>query len=80
MLLQELARMRPEKKQEAIADLVKQSRGPANGQVSWLDHELSVYEAQYKMTTAQMKAAFKRGEIGDTPDVARWLVLSRERG
>ena len=76
MLLRDLAAQTPEQR----AEWVKKVRGPANGQMSSLDLKIKVLEDQYGMSTADMKAAFKRGDLEDTADIARWLVLARVRG
>lgn len=62
---------------DEIRELVQCSREPVNEQVR---AKLAEYEEQYGMTTAEMKAAFKNGRLNDTPDIARWLVLSRLSG
>lgn len=77
MLLRDLAKMAPEQKKRAVADLVRRSREPANGAV---DAKLAELEQQYGMTTAEMHAKLKAGQIGDTPDTARWLALASLRG
>ena len=39
--------------------------------------KLKLLETQYGMTTAEMKAKFRAGDLEDTPDIARWLILAR---
>ena len=76
MLLRELAAQTPEQR----AEWVKKVRAAPNGQATELDQDIRALEDQYGMSTADMKAAFKRGDLEDTADIAEWLVLARLRG
>ena len=80
MLLRDLAKLSPQKKQEALAELVERSRQPPNGQLTALYEILGTFEAKYGMSTDDMIEKFRAGELEDTPDIARWLVLSKARG
>lgn len=42
-----------------------------------LDEELQEFEKKHGMTTSEMLEAFKRGDVGDTPEIAEWLMLAR---
>ena len=76
MKLQTLAKMSPAEREEALASIVSASMGPRNGQMSWADVKVADFEKKYDMTTEQMRAGFRAGTIGDTPDIAQWLILA----
>ncbi len=52
----------------------------ANGVPESLDAAITALEARYEMSSSTMLAKWKRGELRDTADFARWLVLLRARG
>lgn len=80
MKLRTLAEMSPQKKREAVASLVSASMGPANGQMTNVQARLAEFEKKYGMSTDDMVAAFRAGQLDDTADVAQWLVFSKARG
>ncbi|MBI3071424.1 MAG: hypothetical protein HYY84_04770 [Deltaproteobacteria bacterium] len=55
--------------------LVSRATATPNGQLAELDARIREFEARYEMTSAKMRAAFKKGAIADTSDIAKWLLL-----
>jgi hypothetical protein len=45
-----------------------------------LDAEIHELEVRYEMTSAAMRERWRRGELRDTADTSRWLVLLSARG
>jgi hypothetical protein len=74
-----LAKMTPADQSKAVGDLVRAAKAKPNGAVQELNGEIRDLEARYQMTTAEMRAKFKARQIGDTADVATWLMLARLR-
>lgn len=77
--LSELFRMRPEERERTMGALAERAKGKPNGQMKALDAEIGELEIRYQMSSADMRAAFARGEITDTADIAKWLILLRAR-
>jgi len=76
MKLKEWARMSPTEQGNSLAEIVAASRAPRNGQMAWADARVAAYEKQYGMTTAVMRAKVRAGELEDTADIAKWLMLA----
>jgi hypothetical protein len=71
--------MPPGERERALDDLVHKAKGKPNGQLKSLDAEIRGFEIRYEMSSDEMRAAFGRGEVRDTADVAKWLILLRAR-
>ena len=71
--ISDLIAQTPEERRQWLAK-VRAPRVP--GEVTKLDLEIRELEQRYGMTTEEMKIAFRRGEVEDTPDIARWLILA----
>ena len=80
MKLKELAKLSPQEKRHAVAQLVAESKSPPNGQMKNLTARLESFEAQFNMSTADMLVAFRSGQLEDSAELAQWLVLSRAGG
>lgn len=77
MKVSEWARLSPTQKEAQLSDLVRQAQGTDPSQLKTVREEVALLESQYGMTTEVMKAAFKEGRVGDTYEVARWIILAR---
>jgi hypothetical protein len=77
--LSELFRMRPEERERTVGALAERAKGKPNGQVRVLDAEIGEFEIRYQMSSVDMRGAFARGEVTDTADIAKWLILLRAR-
>lgn len=80
MKLQDLKAMSPKQREAAIANLARASMGPANGQMGPLHARLRELEVRYEMSTQEMLALARKGELRDTADFSRWKVLARGLG
>jgi hypothetical protein len=48
---------------------------------AWLDSRIRQYELRYEMSSAEMSKKLAAGEMKETAEIARWLVLwSASRG
>ena len=74
LALAELAAMNENERERAF-ELLRTT--PSGGGVRARIREL---EARYEMNSADMLAKWKRGELPDTADMSRWLVLLRAAG
>jgi hypothetical protein len=77
--LSELSRMSDPERERTLDDLVRRAKGKPNGQLKMLDAEIRSFEIRYEMSSVEMRAKFGRGEVADTADIARWLILLRAR-
>jgi hypothetical protein len=77
MKVKDVAALPPEEKRAAVASLVSASLGPPNGQLGGVNSLIAKYEVKHGMTTEQMVAKFKSGELDDSADVSAWLILSK---
>jgi hypothetical protein len=71
--------MPPGERESALGALVQRAKGKPNGQLKSLDAEIRGFEIRYEMSSDEMRAAFSRGEIRDTAEISRWLILLRAR-
>lgn len=63
----------------AVEELGRKATAPRNGQAQGIDARIHEFEIRYEMTSVQMCERFARGEMRDTSDVSRWLMLLRVR-
>lgn len=80
MKLNEYARLTPEKQADFRKEWVAVSKKPPNGQLSAVEAKLRAFEHRYEMSTTEMRAKFKAGELMDTADISQWLILAKVRG
>jgi hypothetical protein len=73
--LGEFARMTPDERCRALDTLTS---APPNG--SRLNAEIRELEVRYEMPSRGMLARWRSGELPDTADFSRWLVLLSARG
>jgi hypothetical protein len=73
--LAKFAQMTPEERTHALDELT--SSAPNGVRLSAEIHDL---EVRYEMTSRGMLERYRRGEIADTADSSRWLVLLSARG
>jgi|GEM_PF-2926797 len=59
---------------------VDRSMGKPNGQLGSLQAKLGVLESRYEMSTDTMLSRFRSGQLRETAEIARWLVLAQARG
>jgi hypothetical protein len=77
--LSDLSKMPQGERERALGALVERAKGKPNGQIKALDAEIGEFEIRYQMTSDKMRAAFAKGEIRDTADIAKWLILLQVR-
>jgi len=81
MRLVDIFKLDEERRRRALCDLVAQATSPrSEAQAARLDARIEELERRYGMTSVEMQIAFARGEVPDTADVARWLILLAARG
>jgi len=71
--LSDLQAMGEEQRNAALAKLVAEAKKP--GRSPAIQARINAYEAQYGMTSDEMRARFKEGSIQDTADIASWMLL-----
>lgn len=74
--MQEFARMTEPERREALATVT--SAAP-NGALTSLHQSIARFEAQYEMTSAEMRERFASGALEDTAETSEWLMLLRVR-
>jgi hypothetical protein len=74
-----LSKRSAEERARLSEELGKKATAPRNGQAVDIDARLRAFEVRYEMTSTEMRVRFSRGEVRDTADVARWLMLLRAR-
>jgi hypothetical protein len=79
MKLAELSKMTESQRNSALEDLVRAAQAPPNGQLSALEAEIRDFEIRYEMTSDEMRAGFRAGNVRDTADIAKWLMLVQVR-
>jgi hypothetical protein len=62
-----------------VEELGRKAVAPRNGQAVGIEARVAAFEAQYGMTSDEMRRRFASGEIGDTADTSSWLMLLRSR-
>ena len=77
--LSDLSKMSPGDRDREMGALAQRAAAKPNGQLKTLDAEIGQLEIRYQMTSDSMRAAFAKGEVRDTADIARWLILLRVR-
>lgn len=74
--LSHLSRMTPDEREETIQELLSASPEMARSNLSARIRE---YELRHAMSTERMLKRWRRGEIEDTAEIARWLFLASAR-
>lgn len=62
-----------EMNQQFIDAFDDQDRVRARG-VEWLRNSISIFETKYDMTSEEMAAKVRSGEIDETDDICSWLI------
>lgn len=78
--LDELAGMSAPKKREVVGDMARASMASPNGEIARMSALLAEFERAHGMTTSEMVAKFRAGELPDTPEIASWLIFAKRRG
>ena len=82
MKLEEFSRMDASGQRSAVEEISRCALAPRNGQAHSIDARILAFEVRYEMTSQVMRERFATGELQDTADLARWLMLLqvRDRG
>lgn len=75
----ELRELPAEERDERLSKLVAAARAPRNGQANVLADRIRALEVQYGMRSNAMLAKLAEGQMPDTADLSRWLILLRAR-
>jgi hypothetical protein len=77
-----LAAMTEPERDRALGQLVDRARGKPNGGLTTLEARIRGFEAQYKLSSAEMRVRVATHELTETSDIAKWLLLLsvRDRG
>lgn len=71
----------PEDRQRAVlAELVVAAKTPLNGEIKVLDQQIEVFEKKYKITSEEMRCRLYHGQMHETTDICKWLMLLHTRG
>lgn len=79
MELRRFAELSTEERESFVDELSRKATAPRNGQAANIDARILAFENQYGITSDEMRRRFKSGEMRDTGDVSRWLMLLRVR-
>lgn len=74
--LSRLSHMTPGERDDAIRDLLDTSENAARRN---LDARIREYEVRYEMSTGDMLDRWRGGELRETAEIARWLLLASAR-
>lgn len=77
--LRKYSALSPEERDAAVEELGRKAVAPRNGQVVGIEARVQAFEAQYGMSSGEMRRRFATGEIRDTADTSSWLMLLRSR-
>jgi hypothetical protein len=77
--LSDLFKLPKAERARVIDEMGALATGKPNGQIKVLDAEIAEFEIRYEMSSEDMRAAFARGQVRDTADIANWLILLRAR-
>ena len=78
--LSTLSTCSPEERRSLLSELVRAAVAPRTAaQAAAIDARIGEYERRCAMTSTEMQRRLASGEIGDTADTARWLMLLRVR-
>lgn len=74
--LSRLTAMSADEREETIDELLSASAEPT---LRDLEARLRRYEMRYEMSTETMLDRWRRGELDETAEIARWLFLASAR-
>lgn len=72
-------RMNRLKDEVTIRSVVDAVRGQPNGEIVSIERRIHAFEAEYKVTSEEMRSRVDRGELAPTRDVEAWLMALRVR-
>ena len=75
----ELRGLPDQERERRLDELVERARAPRNWQASVLTDKIRELEVRYEIDSTDMLKRLARGEMTDTADVSRWLILLRAR-
>lgn len=67
------------KRQQELERLVSSAAAPRNGQVVLLNERIRQLELRYEMTSSELLARLRAGQIDETAEIAQWLFLLSAR-
>ena len=59
--------------------VVDATRAEPNGEVTSIERRIAAFEAEYQMSSEEMRAAVERGDLRPTRSVEAWLMALRVR-
>ena len=78
--LSALASMPETERAARLREIASAALAPRNGQAAGIQARIATYETRFHMTSADMVARFRRGDLKDTEDMSGWLMLLRASG
>jgi hypothetical protein len=73
--LSELRTLSPAEREQRLAAFAALRNQPVNGELQYLDEIIADLEKRYEMSSATMRERLVRGEIRETADIGKWLML-----
>lgn len=77
--LSEIREASPEMRRAALAGIIAEARGPANGSVEAMDREIAGYEEEYGLDSNRLLEELASGERQESEEILSWLMLIRLR-
>lgn len=71
--LADLDALTPQELSDALAALVAEAQGPANGHFAMAEARVRAFEQRYEMTSAELHERLRNGTQRETAEVAEWL-------
>jgi hypothetical protein len=73
--LSALEQMSEPQRNDALGRLVDGARAKPNGGLTALEMQVRVFETKYGMTSTVMRERVAKGELGESADFSKWLML-----
>lgn len=73
--LSELRRLGPAEQERRLAAFAASRGQPLNGELEYLNDLIAELETRYEMSSDTMRERLRRGELRETADVGKWLML-----
>jgi len=75
--LADLAKLPREDRERRLNALARDAMAPRNGQAHELQSRISAFESRFKLTSADMLASLRSGDLKETEEIASWAMLLR---
>lgn len=73
--LAQLSAMSFERREQQLGMLAAATRERPNGEIKRVEDKLRSYEAQFKISSRELRSKVASGEIKETAEVCSWLML-----